>query len=218
MARRKRDRIRKRRGLRRMLWLSVPLAAGALYLYFPAPPERPDDICHVFSERPAWFIKARRAERRWKAPAHVMMAIMRHESAFRRHARTPRRYVLWIFPVGRISSAYGYAQAADGTWALYREKTGRERASRHDFGDAVNFIGWYMNVSQRMLGLKPENVYAHYLAYHEGQAGYKRGTHRKKAWLLKYAKKVAGTSSRFERQLKTCRKKLERATWWRFWV
>lgn len=192
--------------------------AGWLYLYFPAPPERPGNICHVFSERPSWYILAGRAAERWNTPVHVKMAIMRHESGFRRHARTRWRWFLGIIPLGRVSSAYGYAQAQDGTWALYREKTGRTGASRHDFGDAADFIGWYMSVSRRMLGLDPENAYAHYLAYHEGQLGYKRGSHREKAWLLKYARRVAATAKRYAGQLSQCRKKLDRATWWRFWV
>ncbi|MFW6027457.1 MAG: transglycosylase SLT domain-containing protein [bacterium] len=218
MAKRKRDRIRKRRRGRRILFLSLLAGAGALYLYFPAPPERPDDICHVFSERLDWYIQAKRSANRWGAPLHVKMAIMRHESGFRKHARTRWRFFLGIVPVGRISSAYGYAQAQDSTWDLYREKTGRTGASRNDFGDAVDFIGWYMDVSKRMLNLEPGNAYAHYLAYHEGQAGYKRGSHRKKAWLLKYAKRVAATSKRFEQQLSQCRTKLDRASWWRFWL
>ena len=192
--------------------------AGALYLYFPAPPERPGDICHVFSERPAWYILARRSEKRWEAPMQVTMAIMRHESGFRKHARTRWRLFLGFIPVGRVSSAYGYAQAQDSTWNLYRTKTGREDASRNDFGDAVDFIGWYMDVSRRMLNLKPKNAYAHYLAYHEGQLGYKRGAHLNQAWLLHYAKKVEATASRYAGQLAQCRTKLNQATWWMFWV
>ncbi len=218
MAKRKRDRIKKRRRFRRILWMSMPLLAGAVYLQFPAPPERPGDICHVFSDRLAWYVKAKRAERRWGAPIHVKMAIMRHESGFRKHARTGWRFVLGFIPVGRLSSAYGYAQAQDATWDLYRERTGREKANRNDFGDAVDFIGWYMDVSRRTLSLSPENTYAHYLAYHEGQLGYKRGAHLKKAWLLAYAKKVEATAKRYARQLKQCRKKLDRVSWWLFWV
>jgi hypothetical protein len=218
MARRKRDRIKKRRRFRRIVWVPVLLSAGALYLYFPAPPERPNDICHVFSERPAWYVKAKRAARRWEAPIHVKMAIMRHESGFRAHARSRWRYFLGVIPVGRVSSAYGYTQALDSTWDLYRENTGRSRASRNDFGDSVEFIGWYMDVSKRMLGLKPENTYAHYLAYHEGQLGYRRGSYQKKAWLLAYAKKVESTAAQYAGQLAQCREKLDRASWWLFWV
>lgn len=194
------------------------LLAAGLYLYLPATPQRPDDLCHVFSHRLGWYIKAKRSEERWGAPIHVRMAIMRHESGFQQYARTGWRFVLGFIPVGRKSSAYGYAQAQDATWDLYRKETGRAEARRNDFGDAVDFIGWYMDLSKRKLSLKPENAYAHYLAYHEGQLGYGRGSHLKKAWLLGYAKKVAATAARYSAQLKQCRMTLDRASRWMFWV
>jgi hypothetical protein len=43
-----------------------------------------------------------------------------------------------------------------------------------------------------------------YLAYHEGQTGYARGSYRNKSWLLKVANKVDRRSSMYRRQLKGC--------------
>ena len=43
------------------------------------------------------------------------------------------------------SSAYGYAQALEGTWDDYRKDTGRRGADRDDFADSSDFIGWYMH-------------------------------------------------------------------------
>ncbi|MDA8740572.1 lytic transglycosylase, partial [Rhodobacteraceae bacterium] len=45
-----------------------------------------------------------------------------------------------------------------------------------------------------------------YLAYHEGQGGFMRGTHLKKSWLLAVADKVADRSATYRRQLKSCGK------------
>ena len=45
------------------------------------------------------------------------------ESNFRPTARTQRKYVFGLIPSGRISSAYGYSQALDGTWKEYKKST-----------------------------------------------------------------------------------------------
>ena len=79
------------------------------------------------------------------------------------------------------SSAYGYAQALDGTWDDYRQATGRRGADRDDFADASDFIGWYMNEAAPGERLAPHDAYNQYLAYPEGKAGYARGSYRARA-------------------------------------
>ena len=81
------------------------------------------------------------------------------------------------------SSAYGYAQALEGTWDDYRADTGRRGADRDDFADSSDFIGWYMSGATRVNGMPLHDAYNQYLAYHEGKAGYARGSYRAKAWL-----------------------------------
>ena len=54
---------------------------------------------------------------------------------------------------GRVSSAYGYAQAKDETWADYKREAGGWGASRDDFADALDFMGWYIQKSQRVNGV-----------------------------------------------------------------
>ena len=63
------------------------------------------------------------------------MAMMYQESSFRHDARPPMDYFLFI-PLGRRSSAYGYAQVKDETWDDYKRETGHSWADRDDFGDA----------------------------------------------------------------------------------
>src|SRR6056297_2379603 len=104
------------------------------------PPRNLDDACSILKQRPK-FIKAfRKTERRWGVPVHVQMAIIYQESKFVSDARTPYRYVLGVLPMGRQSSAYGYAQALDGTWDQYRRETGRRFARRNDISDATDFM------------------------------------------------------------------------------
>jgi hypothetical protein len=158
------------------------------------------------------------AEERWGVPIPVKMAIMRHESAYRHNAKAPRRYVLGFIPWGRQSSAFGYAQAIDGTWAHYQTDVGRSYAYRDRFDDAVDFIGWYLATSKKQNGISHLDVYSHYLAYHEGHSGFRKGSFQGKPRLLRYAREVEQTAARYRQQFAACRADLERPRrwWWPF--
>ena len=174
--------------------LLVSACAGA-----PKPPRQPQDACAIFDEKPKWRHAARRAEKRWGVPAHVQLAIIRAESSFRHDAR-PRS------ATGQLrSSAFGYPQAIDGTWDWYRDQTGKRRAKRTDFADAADFIGWYTDISQRMLGISKWDAYNQYLAYHEGHNGFQRGSYRRKTWLQQVARRVDTDARVYGAQLRRCR-------------
>ncbi|PKP99227.1 MAG: lytic transglycosylase, partial [Alphaproteobacteria bacterium HGW-Alphaproteobacteria-15] len=70
-----------------------------------------DNACSIVRERPQYFSAMRATERKWGVPVHVQMAMIHQESKFIGNARTPHNYLLGIIPLGRQSSAYGYAQA-----------------------------------------------------------------------------------------------------------
>lgn len=169
------------------------------------PPSTTVDACRMQAERPEWFKAMRRTEQRWGVPVSVQLATIGRESSFQHDARPVKRIGSGIFSreVPR-SSAYGYAQALDGTWDDYRRATGRRGADRDDFADASDFIGWYMNGSARVNGMPLHDSYNQYLAYHEGKAGYARGTYRKKAWLPAVARDVESWAARYDAQLRTC--------------
>ncbi|HHH36457.1 MAG TPA: hypothetical protein ENK48_06470 [Gammaproteobacteria bacterium] len=196
-------------GKRGLLWLaSLWLGACA------GPPSNTADLCAIFRERPAWYRDTMEAYRRWGVPVHVQMAIMAQESGFRPLAR-PGRKKLWGFiPTTWLSSAYGYAQVKDETWDRYRRATGNAGADRDDFGDAVDFIAWYGRRSEIELGISKWDAYRQYLAYHEGQGGYRRATYRDKPWLVRVARRVAHKAKRYRAQLAGCRAELERSPWY----
>ncbi len=143
----------------------------------------------------------------------LQLAIIKQESSFTHDAKPDRkkRTILFFIPGSRPSSAYGYAQALDETWDEYRRQSGNRGADRDDFDDATDFIGWYVNRTGRLTGIGPHNYKAHYLAYHEGAGGYSRGTWRKKKWLIETANQVQRNASRYESQIKSCRKSLKRS-------
>jgi len=148
---------------------------------------------------------------------HISMAIMKQESTFRAKVR-PKRPTFFFIPLPRKSSAYGYAQAQNPAWNDYRKDTGNWSHDRDDFGDAINFIGWYTNKSNKRLGVSKWDAYQQYLAYHEGWGGYARGSFKKKPNLIKVANKVKRQAAVYGGQLKGCKSKLdEKSKGWFFW-
>ena len=172
----------------------------------PRPPRNLDNACMILRERPDIARATRAAEREWGIPPHVLLATIHQESSFVHDARTPHRFALGIIPLGRQSSAYGYSQALDGTWDDYRQATRNRTARRTNIHDAADFMGWYMNRSVERLGIAPNDARNQYLAYHQGHAGYARGSYRGQTWLLRVADRVDNRAEMYEGQLASCRR------------
>lgn len=180
------------------------VAAGCGPREFRAP-RNLDNACALANERPNYMRAMERTERRWGVPVHVQMATFHQESRFDGDARPPFRYTLDVIPMGRLSSAFGYSQALDGTWDEYQAETGNRRARRTDIRDAADFMGWYMNLSRERNGIELTDARNQYLAYHEGHAGYNRGSYNAKPWLLRVADRVAERAEVYRMQLLSCR-------------
>ncbi len=189
---------------------SVALALACALGCASGPPRNPDDVCDIFDERRSWYRASKKSAERWGVPISVQMALVHQESRYRSNAKTPRRRILWIFPGPRVSSAYGYAQALEETWSEYQRSTGNGGADRDDFGDAVDFIGWYGALGEARGSAPPSDPFRFYLAYHEGHGGYLRNTHSGKPWLLRVARKVERRAWTYSTQLTTCRERLDR--------
>ena len=178
------------------------------------PPANPRNACTMLKEKSGWYRDTQRAYKRWGVPIQVQLAIIYQESRFRHDAKPPRGRLLWVIPWGRVSSAYGYAQIQDGTWRWYQRATGHHGADRDDFADVTDFIGWYVAMVHRTLGISKWDAYRQYLAYHEGPGGYRRRTYLKKPWLMRVARKVAANARRYRAQIARCRSDLESGPWW----
>ena len=175
-----------------------------------APPTSLNNICDIFEEERGWYKKARKSSRRWNTDIATMMAIVYQESSFEARAKPPRKKILWVIPGPRPASAYGYAQAIDSTWKAYQKATGKGGADRNEFGDAIDFIGWYNNRSQRTNKIARNDAYNLYLAYHEGHGGFVKRTYKNKQWLIGIATKVGKRATKYQTQLNSCEKKLNR--------
>ena len=189
------------RGLRALVLLVFVAGCGSGSY---DPPSRLDNACSIVNQRPHYLRAMERTERRWGIPVHVQMATIYQESKFIGNARTPRRFVLGVSPMGRQSSAYGYSQALDGTWEEYVDEVGGWSKRRDDIDDATDFMGWYMNETYERLGISKSDARNQYLAYHEGRAGYARGSYNAKSWLVRVADEVSARSVLYQTQLSAC--------------
>lgn len=181
----------------------VGLVASCGSANYSAPREL-DDACQIVDERPSYLRAFRATEREWGVPVYVQMAIIYQESRFVGNARPPHRYALGVIPIGRQSSALGYSQALDGTWDEYLRDEGRAGARRTNIRDATDFMGWYMNLTLEELGIPLTDTRNQYLAYHDGRAGYRRGTWRNKPWLIRIAGELEVRAAMYQRQLQAC--------------
>ncbi len=193
----------------------VVAALGLVAACATDPPRNPEDLCAIFTEKRDWYRSARRSFARWGIPESIQLAVIHQESRFQSDVRPPRRRFLWIFPGRRPSSALGYGQVVDETWNAYVRSTGRWGADRDELEDVVDFIGWYGDRIHRRAGVAKSDAYHLYLAYHEGPDGFRRGSHRGKAWLQTVARSVKARAQRYERQYAGCRERLARRRW--FW-
>lgn len=192
-----------------LAWMTI--AAGCST----TPPANVENICAIFDDKRGWYRDAKKSEKRWGTPVHIQLAIIRQESSFRFNARPPRQKLLGVIPWKRPSDAYGYAQALDSTWKAYKDDTGRRFADRDDFGDAIDFVGWYTDVSARTVGISKWDPYNQYLAYHEGQGGWKRKSYQAKRWLKDTARGVEYRAEEWGQQLRACEDDLD-GGWWIF--
>ena len=182
-----------------------------------SPPEQVDNVCGIFREKSGWYGDAKQSRARWGVPISVSMAFMYQESRFVATAKPPRKKIFGVIPGPRPSDSYGYSQAKEGTWDWYQRSTGNYGADRDDFDDAVDFIGWYNNVSNKELGISKQDAFRLYLAYHEGHGGYRKQSYRSKEWLIDVARKVDRQAQRYDSQLQKCAEELEPRGWfdWR---
>ena len=182
-----------------------------------SPPEQTDNVCDIFRGKSGWYADAKESRARWGVPISVSMAFVHQESRFVATAKPPRKKLWGFIPGPRPSDSYGYSQAKNSTWEWYQRSTGNYGADRDDFGDAIDFIGWYNNVSNKQLGIDKQDAFRLYLAYHEGHGGYRKQSYRSKEWLVDVARKVDRRANRYNSQLQDCSEEPEPRGWFDWW-
>ncbi len=171
-------------------------------------PKNTADGCLIFSERYFWYKHTKKTEQKWGTPIYIQLAIIKMESDFDWLAKPPRQKLFKVVPYKRPSSSFGYSQAVKGTWDQYKKETENKLATRTRFKDSVDFIGWYMNKSSKLLKIPMNDAYKQYVAYHEGWGNYKNYKSNTKVVIL--AKRVKDQSDIYRKQLHGCKKKLDK--------
>ena len=174
------------------------------------PPLKQQNICSIFEQKYSWYKIVNKSEEKWGAPIHVQMAILRQESAFQNRVKPERTKLFGIIPWKRKSSSFGYTQAIDATWEWYRQENKKPLASRVNFADAVDFVGWYINKTNTINNISKNDAFNQYLAYHEGHGGFRNESYKSKDWLLDVANQVKARANNYQVQLQTCEHKFEK--------
>ena len=171
-------------------------------------PSNTKNSCDIFSERYLWYKHVKNTEKKWGAPIHIQLAFIKKESDFDWLAKPKRLKLFKVIPYKRPSSSFGYSQAVKGTWDQYKKETNNRLATRVRFKDSVDFIGWYMNKTEKLLKIPKTDAYRQYIAYHEGWGNYKNYKKNKK--VIIFAKEVKDQANKYRKQLAKCQKRLNK--------
>ena len=171
-------------------------------------PKNTSNSCSIFSERYLWYKHTKKTEKKWGTPIYIQLAIIKMESDFNWLAKPKRQKIFKVIPYKRPSSSFGYSQAVKGTWKQYKNETGNKLATRTRFKDSVDFIGWYIHKTSKILKISKKDAYRQYLAYYKGWGDYKNYSKDKKAVI--YAKSVRDMASKYRKQLTLCKKNLDK--------
>ncbi len=166
--------------------------------------------CIIFEQKKNWYKATKKSYNNWDTPIALQLAIINQESGFNQFAKPERTKIFGIIPGSRPSTAFGYAQVTNPTWEWYKTKTGNKNASRANFSDITDFIGWYTTQSEKLIGIEKNDYFNQYLAYHEGQGGWKKKSYLEKQWLIEVAKTVERNAKMYNSQLKQCEQKLDK--------
>ena len=171
-------------------------------------PTNTANSCSIFNERYLWYKHTKKVEQKWGTPIYVQLAIIKMESDFDWLAKPARQKIFKIIPYKRPSSSFGYSQAVNKTWELYKNQTKNPLALRTRFKDSVLFIGWYMKKTKEINKIPLNDSYRQYLNYYLGWGSYENKVYKSDKKAIIFAKKVEKQSKIYKSQLAECQKNL----------
>ena len=173
-------------------------------------PKYPANACKIFGEKYLWYKHAKNSSEKYGAPVHTILAFVNKESGFNRWAKPKRKKLFKVLPYKRPSSSFGYSQAVNKTWELYKTETNNPLALRTRFKDSAMFIGWYMNKTNKINKIPFNDPYRQYLNYYLGWGSYSKGAYKKDKKAIILAKNVEKQSNTYKKQLIQCQKILDK--------
>jgi len=171
-------------------------------------PKYPKNACKIFGQKYLWYKSTKKSSDTYRVPIHIILAFVNKESGFNRWAKPQRTKLFKIIPYKRPSSSFGYSQAVNKTWELYKTETKNPLALRTRFKDSVMFIGWYMKKTKKINKIPLNDPYRQYLNYYLGWGNYEKKEYKKDKNAIIFAKAVEKQSKIYKSQLLECEKKL----------
>ena len=173
-------------------------------------PKYPQNACKIFGENYLWYKSIKKSSDTYNAPIHIILAFVNKESGFNRWAKPKRTKLFKVIPYKRPSSSFGYSQAVNKTWELYKIETDSPLALRSRFKDSVMFIGWYISKTHKINKVPLNDSYRQYLNYYLGWGSYSKKIYKTDKKSIIYAKAVEKKSKLYKGQLRECQKSLDR--------
>ena len=173
-------------------------------------PKYPSNACKIFGEKYLWYKHVKKSSQTYGALPHIILAFVNKESGFNRWAKPKRTKLFKIFPYKRPSSSFGYSQAVNKTWELYKTETNNPLALRTRFKDSVMFIGWYIKKTYKINKIPFDDAYRQYLNYYLGCGNYAKKTYKTDKKAIIFAKSVEKQAKIYKNQLRECQKSLDR--------
>jgi hypothetical protein len=164
----------------------------------------------IFSEHYFWYKYIKNSSEKYNVPVHIILAFVNKESGFNRYARPERTKLFKIIPYKRPSSSLGYSQAVKKTWEQYKNETNNSLALRTRFKDSVMFIGWYISKTHKVNKIPLNDSYRQYLNYYLGWGNYAQKVYKTDKKAIIFAKSVKTQSNIYRKQLKSCKKSLDK--------
>lgn len=166
-----------------------------------------NNACALFNEKFDWYRYHHKARREHGIPIWLQLSFVHMESRFNPTA-VPIKEMKNGVVTKTLSSALGYAQALNGSWAEYTSARPSWKRSRTYYSDSIDFMGWYLHRCHLKAGVAKNDPYNMYLCYHEGISGYKKGSYKQKKAIIAYAKKTDLLARKYYKQLQQCESSL----------
>ena len=173
-------------------------------------PKYSENACKIFDEKYLWYKHSKKSSEKWGVPIEIILAVIHKESGFVRFARPKRTKLFKIIPYRRPSSSFGFSQAVDKTWELYKTENEKPIALRISFKSSVDFVGWYFWKTKKINKISLNNAYSLYLNYYLGWGNYANKTYKTDRKAIIFAKSVEKQSKIYKNQLRECQKSLDK--------
>jgi len=174
-------------------------------------PKYPENACKIFGEKYTYLKYSRAASKKWNVPISSILAVINKESGFKRFAKPKRTKLFKIIPYRRPSSSFGFSQAVNKTWDLYKKENKKPVALRISFKNSSDFIGWYFWKTNKINKVSFNDTRNMYLNYYLGWEAYKNKVYQNDKKAIIFAKSVEKQAKIYKNQLQECKSILNKS-------